>query len=120
MNDPNDTSGNSGNHGNNGSGNSNGGGGGGLSRGGIIGICVSVGVVVYGAATVMAVRVYRQRKLKKEQNAAMDHQDFTQSISSPIMHENMVGFSQFNGQHQPHYYQYGTSQSPAPPPLQQW
>ncbi|KAI8332297.1 hypothetical protein BC941DRAFT_437168 [Chlamydoabsidia padenii] len=122
VSDPNDPNSNSGNNSNNGSsGSNNNDGGGGLSRGSIIGICVSVGVVVYGAATVVAFRVYRQRKLKKQQNAVMDHQDFTPSISSPIMHENTIGFSHFNGQHQPRYqYQYGVSQSPSPPPMQQW
>jgi hypothetical protein len=105
VNDPNNPSGDS-NGSNNGQGNSSSSGG--LSRGGIIGICVSVGVVVYGAATVLAVRVYRQRKSKKEAAAAMDHQEFTQSISSPIMHENSLGFSQHQSYH------YGT-----PPPLRQ-
>ncbi|KAI8098781.1 uncharacterized protein BX664DRAFT_319585 [Halteromyces radiatus] len=120
MSDPNASSNNSNNN-NNGNGsnpsNGNNGGSSGLSRAGIIGICVSVGVVVYAAATVVAVRVYRQRKLRKEQNAVMDHQDFTQSISAPIMNENTLGFSPYHAL-QPHqYFHYGHSNSP--PPLQQ-
>ncbi|KAI8339609.1 hypothetical protein BC941DRAFT_420971 [Chlamydoabsidia padenii] len=106
MNDPNNPSSDNGN----GGGSSNNGGSG-LSRGGIIGICVSVGVVVYGAATVLAVRIYRRRKSKRNEQE-QDHQEFVHAISAPIMHENTLGFTQH-----PHY-NYGTQSSP-PPPLQQ-
>lgn len=72
-------------------------GGSGLSKGALIGICVSVGVVVYAAATMGVVHVYRKRRQNKEQQAVQQHQVFTQSISSPIMHENSLGWSPQEG-----------------------
>jgi beta-lactamase regulating signal transducer with metallopeptidase domain len=67
--------------------------GGGLSKGALIGICVSVGAVVYAAATVVAIQVYRRRRTAKEEKAIAEHQLFAQSISEPIMQENSLGWS---------------------------
>ncbi|OAD79818.1 hypothetical protein PHYBLDRAFT_157346 [Phycomyces blakesleeanus NRRL 1555(-)] len=73
---------------------SNGGssGNGGLSKASIIGICVSVGVVVYAAATVVSVRAYRRHRVRKDTEAQQQHQVFAQSISAPIMQENSLGW----------------------------
>ncbi|KAG0165083.1 hypothetical protein DFQ30_009000 [Apophysomyces sp. BC1015] len=70
--------------------------GGGLSKASIIGICVSIGVVVYAAATVVVVRVYRRRRARRQEQAQEQHQVFAQSISSPIMQENSLGWSYQN------------------------
>lgn len=67
--------------------------GGGLSKGALIGICVSVGAVVYAAATVVAIQMYRKRRAAKEEKAIAEHQLFAQSISEPIMQENSLGWS---------------------------
>lgn len=71
--------------------------GGGLSKGALIGICVSVGAVVYAAATVVAIQVYRKRRAAKEEKAIAEHQLFAQSISEPIMQENSLGWSNAMG-----------------------
>lgn len=85
MNDPNGSTSNSTNSGTK----SNGG----LSKGALIGICVSIGVVVYAAATVVFYKVYQRRKRAKEQEALADHQLFAQSISEPIMQDNSFGWT---------------------------
>ncbi|KAI8887933.1 hypothetical protein K501DRAFT_174224 [Backusella circina FSU 941] len=72
---------------------SNGGSSGGLSKGALIGICVSVGVVVYAAATVGVIHVYRRRRNEKQERAIAEHQVFAQSISSPILQENSLGWA---------------------------
>ncbi|KAI9478286.1 MAG: hypothetical protein EXX96DRAFT_570273 [Benjaminiella poitrasii] len=77
---------------------------GGLSKASLIGICVSIGVVVYAAATVGAIVVYRKRRAAKEQKAMAEHQVFAQSISEPIMQENSLGWSSQNqGRYNNHY-----------------
>ncbi|ORX53571.1 hypothetical protein DM01DRAFT_73551 [Hesseltinella vesiculosa] len=93
-------------------------GGGGLSRGGIIGICVGVAVVVYGAATVVAVRVYRNRKARQEEEAIATHEVFTQSISAPIMQDNSVGFMYPSSQQASSSYEHSHYRHDLPPPLQ--
>ncbi|KAI8094858.1 uncharacterized protein B0P05DRAFT_523711 [Gilbertella persicaria] len=65
---------------------------GGLSKGAIIGICVGIGACVYAAATVVGVKVYRSRKQKREQEAIEQHMVFADSISSPIMQGNSLGW----------------------------
>lgn len=66
---------------------------GGLSKGALIGICVSVGVIVYAAATLVVFKVYQRRKRAKEEQAVTDHQLFAQSISEPIMQDNSLGWT---------------------------
>ncbi|KAI8390149.1 hypothetical protein BD560DRAFT_2336 [Blakeslea trispora] len=63
-----------------------------LSRGAIIGICVSIGVTVYAIATVATLYIYRKRRDAKRAEAVIDHQNFAQSISSPIMQDNAFGW----------------------------
>lgn len=67
-------------------------GGGGLPKAGIIGICVGVGVAVYAAATIVGVKVYRKRRAKKDEEIREQHMVFAQSISSPIMQGNSLGW----------------------------
>lgn len=66
--------------------------GGGLPKAGIIGICVGVGVAVYAAATIVGVKVYRKRRAKKDEEIREQHMVFAQSISSPIMQGNSLGW----------------------------
>lgn len=71
----------------------------------MIGICVSVGVVVYAAATIAAIKVYRKRRNAKEEKAIAEHQVFAQSISEPVMMDNSLGWSNaggYNHQRQPY------------------
>lgn len=68
------------------------GGGGGLPKAGIIGICVGVGVAVYAAATIVGVKFYRKRRAKKDIEIREQHMVFAQSISSPIMQGNSLGW----------------------------
>lgn len=75
----------------------------GLSKGAIIGICVGVGVTVYAAATVVAIRAYSRYKNKKQQEALTRHHIFTDSISSPVMQGNSLGFLPISHQHQRAY-----------------
>lgn len=79
----------------------------GLSNGAIIGICVGVGVCVYAAATVVGVRAYRARKQKREQQTMEQHMIFADSISSPIMQGNSLGWvpAPYQQHHSP-YQQY--------------
>lgn len=67
--------------------------GGGLSKGALIGICVSVGIIVYAAATVVVYKVYQRKKAAKEQQAMAEHEIFAQSISEPIMQDNSLGWN---------------------------
>ncbi|CEP16213.1 hypothetical protein [Parasitella parasitica] len=76
-----------------------GGGGNRLPKGGIIGICVGVGVCVYAAATVAGVYVYRKRRQRREQQILEQHRLFAKSISSPIMQGNSLGFMPAPFQH---------------------
>lgn len=101
--DPNSSNAGSNNSSNN---NSNGSSSGGLSKASLIGICVSVGVAVYAAATIAVIRVYRKRRTAKEEKAIAEHQVFSQSISDPIMQDNSLGWSNtgggYNHQRQPY------------------
>lgn len=103
MVDPNASQSGSGSTSNNG--NANGSSSGGLSKASLIGICVSVGVVVYAAATIAAIKVYRKRRNAKEEKAIAEHQVFAQSISEPVMMDNSLGWSNvggYNHQRQPY------------------
>ncbi|KAI8375422.1 hypothetical protein EDC96DRAFT_497245 [Choanephora cucurbitarum] len=64
-----------------------------LSKGSIIGICIGVGACVYVAATVVGVKVYRNHKKKKEDHAIEQHMIFADSISSPVLHEDSLGWT---------------------------
>jgi hypothetical protein len=79
---------------------------GGLSKASLIGICVSVGIVIYAAATIAVIRVYRKRRADREEKAIVEHQVFAQSISEPIMQDNSLGWSNtgngYNHQRQPY------------------
>lgn len=83
---------------------SNGDSSGGLSKGALIGICVSVGVAVYAAATVGVIHVYRKRRNEKQERALAEHQVFAQSISSPILQENSLGWTNNTQQPQQNSY----------------
>ncbi|KAI8093073.1 uncharacterized protein BX664DRAFT_313163 [Halteromyces radiatus] len=88
MNDPNGTQSSSN------SGNTNGGGSNtagqsssdsSLSRGAIIGIAVSVGVVVYAAATMGAVTMYRRHRRHQQEQEEQRRRNAIQEISAPII-----------------------------------
>lgn len=63
-----------------------------LSKASIIGICVGVGISVYAAATIAGVFYYRKRKAIKDKITQEQHLIFADSISSPIMQSNSLGF----------------------------
>jgi hypothetical protein len=72
----------------------------------LIGVCVSVGIVIYAAATIAVIRVHRKRRADREVKAFAEHQVFAQSISEPIMQDNSLGWSNtgsgYNHQRQPY------------------
>ncbi|KAL0074422.1 hypothetical protein J3Q64DRAFT_1420479 [Phycomyces blakesleeanus] len=65
----------------------------GLSKGSIIGICVSVGAIVYAAATVIVVKKIRHRKRQIQEPPMVDQHVFARSISAPISQGNSLGWS---------------------------
>jgi hypothetical protein len=65
---------------------------GGLPKGGIIGICVGVGISVYAAATIIGISYYRKRKSRKDEIIKEQHMMFAESISLPIMQGNSLGW----------------------------
>lgn len=64
----------------------------GLPRNSIIGICVGVGISVYAASTIAGIKFYRRYKSKKEKIMKEQHIMFADSISSPIMQGNSLGW----------------------------
>lgn len=66
-------------------------------------MCVGLGISVYVAATIAGIKYYRQRKSKKEKIMKEQHMIFADSISSPIMQGNSLGWVPAPYQNQPNH-----------------
>lgn len=63
-----------------------------ISKASIIGISLGVGISVYAAVTVAGVLYYRKRKAIKDKLTHKQYIMFADSISSPVMQSNSLGF----------------------------